>query len=729
MNHSKRFTLLAFGAALCGFTMAQKLTPHTQLLLRQAADNTLRKSPSSTVRGTDAANQTVSAFVRVSDEAAIRQIEALGGKVHSRLSDGLLTTELPLSQLEALAQVAHVERIEAGTRVRMLNDKARTSSSVDKVHNGSTSVGAYTGKGVVVGIVDGGFEYGHINFYNSDESELRIKRVWDQTSSSGNAPAGFGYGTELTDSAEIVAKKVDMTSTFHGSHVAGIAAGGDLKSGYYGMAPDADIVLVTYKETESDIVNGVKYIFDYAQSVGKPCVVNLSLGSHFGPHDGTSTTDQAFASLAGPGRIIVGATGNEGYEKLHAGKTFEEADTVMQTIVGLYNYYGTNYGDVDIWGSVGSDFKIVPAVVDVSKGRIVATGDTLSTAEAASSSYQFRTATSGVYGKVTISTTHESQNDRPNAVVSMTISSMTSTRKMALVVIGKEGESVHMWNNWYEDFTTPTLAEGWTAGDTDYTTGEIGGTGKSVISVGSYNTKNMYTILGGSIMGVDTSYTGDNGYVSNFSSHGPTLDGRNKPDVVAPGSLLISSCSQYYSSFSKSYAAASSTSSVSGNVYYYDANVGTSMACPVVTGTVALWLQANPALTPDAIRTILSRTSKQDAYTASVDNDPNICGSGKLDAYEGLLQALKTDGISETTALTESLIGIAADRASRTIRVSLADQQLPVSVSVMNLSGQVVATQVLGSTGGNVQMDTLPSGIYMVKVQQGKSQKTLKVAL
>lgn len=728
MNHSKRFTLLALSAALCGFAMAQKLTPHTQILLNQAADGRLHKSPSAVVEGTDAATETISAFVRVSDEAAISKIEALGGKIRSRLSDGLLTAELPLSQLEALTQVAEVERIEAGTRVRMLNDKARTSSSVDKVHNGSSSTGAYTGKGVVVGIVDGGFEYGHINFYSSDETSLRIKRVWDQTSSVGNAPAGFNYGTELTDSAEIVAKKVDMTSTFHGSHVAGIAAGGDLKSGFYGMAPDADIVMVTYKETESNIVDAVKYIFDYAQSVGKPCVVNLSLGSHYGPHDGTSTTDQALSSLTGPGRIVVGATGNEGAEKLHAGKTFAEADTVMQTIVGLYSYYGTYYGAVDVWGSVGSDFKIVPAVVDPSKGRIIATGDTLSTAEDALKSFQFRTATSGIYGKVEVATTHESQNDRPNATVEATISSMSANRKLCLIVIGKEGESVHMWNNYYEDFTAPSLVEGWTAGDTDYTTGEIGGTGKNTISVGSYNTKSYYNTIGYGMVGVDTSYTGANGYVSNFSSHGPTLDGRNKPDVVAPGSLLISSCSQYYYSFSKDYAAGSSTSSVTNNVFYYDANVGTSMACPVVTGTVALWLQANPTLTPDAIRTILNRSSKQDSYTSSVDNDPNICGAGKLDAYEGLLLALKTDGISETTALTESLIAVAADRASRTIRVSLSDQQLPVSVSVVSLSGQVVATQTLAPAGGSVQMDSLPSGIYMVKVQSGKQQKTLKVA-
>lgn len=139
--------------------------------------------------------------------------------------------------------------------------------------------GPYTGKGVVIGIVDNGFQYDHVDFLNADKSDTRIKRVWDQHG-TGNAPEGFGYGAEYKTTAEIRAAKYDLTSGFHATHVSGIASGSDKSTPYYGVAPDADLVFVSFKSTNAQIVDGIKYVFDYAKSVGKPAVVNISLGSH-----------------------------------------------------------------------------------------------------------------------------------------------------------------------------------------------------------------------------------------------------------------------------------------------------------------------------------------------------------------------------------------------------------------------------------------------------------------
>ncbi len=52
------------------------------------------------------------------------------------------------------------------------------------------------------------------------------------------------------------------------------------------------------------ITDGIKYIYDYAESVGKPCVINMSLGYHIGPHDGTSTFDRICDELQGEGRLF-----------------------------------------------------------------------------------------------------------------------------------------------------------------------------------------------------------------------------------------------------------------------------------------------------------------------------------------------------------------------------------------------------------------------------------------
>ena len=69
----------------------------------------------------------------------------------------------------------------------------------------------------------------------------------------------------------------------HGTHTAGIAAGSGFDSPYGGIAPDADLCLVCNATGDDAAI--IKYIFDYAASVGKPCVINFSEGSPESAHD------------------------------------------------------------------------------------------------------------------------------------------------------------------------------------------------------------------------------------------------------------------------------------------------------------------------------------------------------------------------------------------------------------------------------------------------------------
>ncbi|MFR3549950.1 MAG: S8 family serine peptidase [Coprobacter sp.] len=144
-------------------------------------------------------------------------------------------------------------------------NKARTETLVDNVQSGKDLTTPFLGKDVVIGIVDNGFEYGHINFYNTDGTELRVKRVWNQNK-NGKAPSGFTYGTEYTTTDEILAAKYDVTDETHATHVTGIAAGADHTKSYYGVAGEADIVLVSYDLNDNttdqvSLSDAMKYIY------------------------------------------------------------------------------------------------------------------------------------------------------------------------------------------------------------------------------------------------------------------------------------------------------------------------------------------------------------------------------------------------------------------------------------------------------------------------------------
>jgi subtilisin family serine protease len=124
----------------------------------------------------------------------------------------------------------------------------------------------------------------------------------------------------------------------------------------------------------------------------------------------------------------------------------------------------------------------------------------------------------------------------------------------------------------------------------------IPGTSAAVITVGSYTSN---AVNPGSVVGA----------LSSFSSRGPTRDGRRAPTIAAPGEELT---------------AAQPAPAMFGGLS------GTSMASPIVTGTVALMLHFNPAQTAVDIRTCLEQTARLDAQTGAAAG--NQWGAGKLDA-------------------------------------------------------------------------------------------------
>jgi len=112
-----------------------------------------------------------------------------------------------------------------------------------------------------------------------------------------------------------------------------------------------------------------------------------------------------------------------------------------------------------------------------------------------------------------------------------------------------------------------------------------------------------------------------------FSSRGPTaIDGAAKPDVVAPG-VGIESLSDPSSGLYSTKSAYLLNGTASTTYLPYLSLSGTSMSAPVVAGTVALMLQANPTLTPNAVKAILEYTAQPYA-----GYDRQTQGAGFLDA-------------------------------------------------------------------------------------------------
>lgn len=717
MNKSR--ILLASLLFVGSSAFAQKLSPSTSLMLQDMS--TQKHVKSATVKKVDAFLTLAPSSHNSSVDDCLSRLEALGVEVRNVVTDRLLTVSLPLTAVEAVAALDEVESVQVGTDVRMLLDVARKETKVDDCQSTTSELGAYTGKGVVVGIVDGGFQYSHIAFTNPDGIGTRIARVWDQNAKGGKSPAKFGYGSEYATFDEMRAVNYDISSTFHGSHVAGIAAGGDRTTSYYGVAPEAELVFVSFGSSNVNITDGIQYCFDYAESVGKPCVVNISLGSHLGPHDGTSATDQAFAAMTGPGRIIVGAAGNEGSTALHVSKDLEDGDTSLKTMIGFSEDATTKQAYVDIWGSKGAPLTVKAVVVDALKGKVMYESPAVASDGETDVKYTFPDG-SGVVSTVQMALQKNPDNERTEVLLMCRATSIAENRKIGIVATSDAGTSIHMWNNATEGYFLDGGKRGWTEGDTDCTVGELGGVSENVISVGSYNTKMDYTTLSGNLYGINTELVGGKGQLSLFSSHGPTLDGRTKPDVTAPGCLLISATSKYYASFS------ASTCAVKSGDDYYDANMGTSMASPVVTGTVALWLQANPNLSPADVRDILNKTARHDTYTGSAEkSDRNSWGAGKLDAFEGLKLARETTGISDTQ-VGEQMFSITTNRMARTVQCFFGSEGT-ARVAVYNALGQQLYAKQLAVSGETLDLKQLGNGVFVVKLQQGGTEKSVKIAL
>ncbi len=644
-----------------------------------------------------------------------------------------------VNAVQALPCISYIELANKATAARYKNDVERVATSVDKVQAGlqNSLPLNYSGKGVVVGIVDIGFQGNNPTFFSANSAKYRVTKWWQQSNKNGTPPAGYSYGTELADTNAI--KTSNDFDGSHGTHVAGIAAGSGLSTPnlqYRGMAPEAELVFVSIKYANDTlgasalgdyvvanptIIDAYKYIFDYAQSVGKAAVINLSWGMHTGAHDGKSLFDQATENLVGKGKILVGANGNEGDNPMHWNYNFNK-DTVS-TIVIENNRGGRKRESVytDFWGSANTDFAMQIQIMDTNQNIIVQT-PFISSASNKVNGFNFTADTSNF--KITMACQQKNAlNDKPN--ITLMVDHFKPKKYIIVVKMTSLNSQVHGWNSGaVKEWTSGSFrnrvgklnfSSTFIDGNTESTNGENGGTSKAVISVGAMAARSAFNnILGGKIN--DTSYVFP-GRIARFSSKGPTVDGRIKPDVSAPGFDVPSAVNnKQFEPWMKDRTLLLSV--FRNDTNFWTAFSGTSMASPHVCGIVALLLQANPNLNAAQMKAILQLTATQNSATGAVPN--NQYGYGIVNAYEAIKLALQYAGVNALNK--NNAISLYPNPSSNVLNINLNAMHTIVQYSIKNTLGQTVQEGNLqaGMNGlASLAVSDLSTGFYVLQAAIG----------
>lgn len=581
-------------------------------------------------------------------EEIIHEIVLANGGIIKYRSGSITSCRGPLSMMEELLKHEMVTRIQfmnyAG---QPLNDIMLQNNNVDSAHSGLGFLpGGFSGNGVLIGIIDSGIDPDHPDFKDS-LGNTRIREIWDQMApyNSIRTPV-YGYGQVWND-GDInggLNPHHDNPANFgHGTNVSGTAAGnGRAVNNFTGVAPKSELVVVASNfnapNWTATVVDAVHYIFSLADSLQMPCVINTSIGTYLGSHDGTDLAAVAIDSmiLAKPGRSLVAAAGNAGNQFYHLGydvtsdTTFTWFKHNPSSFLGYGAVYFDLWADTAQFNQVGFSFgadqevpyfshrgstpfffiqnRINQLVTDTLfslTGHIIGIIDTWVAVDGGkylmqvhiqqpdSNQYNFRFSTTGT-GRFDVWS-----------------ASWLGTSSMVygpLPFSGTFPDIVH----YRKPDTLQTIVSSWTCSP-------------HVITVGNYINRADYIDYNGNLQ----TFPVTEGEIAASSSLGPTRGGEAKPDVAASGDYTLSA------------GRLPTLQSLKINEPWkvapggmHNRNGGTSMASPVVAGIVALLFENCPNATATDISYLISQNTKHDTYTGTMPDDS--WGNGKVDASAAL---------------------------------------------------------------------------------------------
>ncbi len=575
----------------------------------------------------------VSLIAKLKENCNLKFLKKYDYQLGSRLGQ-IITLRVNIQQVEQLVKEKDILYIETSRKIDgKLLKNAPYDLEANKVYEGIDLLQPYTGKGVIIGIADWGSDYTHPTFYDSLLEDYRILAAWDQFRKQGPAPEGFSYGTLIEGKEALLQAGTDTCNIYdtgsHATHVGGICAGSGAGTQYRGIAFEANILYCNWLVDEASYMDGCVWMRDYAKALGKRLVINNSWGVYsFGCMDGSSLLDQFINTMSEQDSVVfVVSAGNNGDCNFHLKADFNSShEDTLRTITNFN--FPTPYSE-HYWGETitlqsedRANFSTMFEFYDYQWEKIGQTPVLRSDGSVVEE--DFIVTPSGDSIVYRASSRANSQN-KPLVDWEIRQSKYrNNTNRVVLCIIADTGV-VHAWNlaclttgvgNWGLDFTSGNR-EGYLQGDTQYGISEPA-LAQQAITVGAhrYRKSGDWTPI-----------------LTSFSSKGPVMAPYQKPDITAPGYCVWSAYSSYASEKSPSKV----TIDFNDKTYQFAEMSGTSMSGPMVTGTVALILQANNKLLPQEIKQLITQTAKMDEYTGQCPN--NSWGYGKVNAYQAVKQA------------------------------------------------------------------------------------------
>ena len=635
------------------------------------------------------------------------------------ISGDIVSAHLPVNAVGGLLEKAYVRRIGSDiNRTTVLNDTMRMLTRVEDVHAGLAPLPrAYTGRGVILGIIDSGLDYNHPDFKDS-LGQTRVKWLWDMTlTDTAHTPALFGYGAEFSNQDidnGLAAAHTGEAQFGHGTYVAGIAAGnGSAVGDFQGVATESDLIIVSYDFSSLDTVpryaHAVQYIFDKAQLLGLPAVINASLGDYYGSHDGMDLQSQYIAGLLQqPGRVVVAAAGNIGINyPFHIGRKISDTDTLFT----WFKYNPANIGAyVQIFADT-QDFNNIRFSIGVDKvspyyhyrNRTPFTSVAPSINNVVTQSLNVGPNRLGVIQ--TYTTINDGVYSIEVYVVPDSVPQSNYNWRFITTGTGKYDSYSFdwVWQNLPPDSVFPDIIR-YRAPDT--TQSIVNGMAclDEVITVGNYYNTDRHLDYNNQLQVTP----GDRPrYLAENSSRGPTRDGRVKPDITAPGHHIIS-CGVLSllpgTIASQPYKVAPGGFHITGG--------GTSASAPVIAGIAALYLEQYPGANWSVVKSAIENCAMQDTFMwGPVPN--NAWGYGKVDAFNMFVTCSNVVGIH---GVEGNDFSIYPNPANTLVYVAGIEESSTARISIIDMEGRLIreASVVKGKTG--ISLEGIVNGFYQLQI-------------
>jgi hypothetical protein len=627
------FIILLLGC-LTGQAQQASISPRLWVELQQSSH--LRK-------------QSIPCLVKGPLELVQTETAKLGGRYKYGLKN-IHALNLTGAAILKLRQVPGIERIEAELRGGVVfNESVRANCHADSVHLGLGILPrSFKGSGVVLGIIDTDLGFEHGDFKNADGS-TRVAYIWDQASSaSPNVSYGYGFQWDANDINGGVCT-YSAGNAAHGSQVTGIAAGNGLQVGKHaGIAPETDIVFVRIKLDDNffaNFVDAVHYIFQQAEAMGKACSINSSVGDYYGSHDATDLFAQMVENLLdeAPGRFLAQAAGNARGFKLHLKPVLTGNNT--QSTWFAYNNTRKQF---EFFGFADTtDFKQVNFSLDYIDRTSYAN---LGSTQSFNIQTDFNLPPGGLDSVVQV--LFYTPAGQP-VTLKIYAAEYAGVYELWFRIIQPTTQNYWQLNSWgtgtWDIWSSaavfgssnivqnpPVLVANYQNPDNQQSIVSSWACSDHVLTVGSYNNLASFVNWAGDTMYAIQLYNDTSGYISDFSSRGPTRDGRVKPDITAPGGVVLSSIP-----LSLAQSMQNSNNQLLAQEGYHSINGGTSMASPSVAGTAALYFECQPDATWLEVKQAILSSARNDSLSLAWSPMPNIdWGYGKLNTYQSVVQCL-----------------------------------------------------------------------------------------